>query len=166
MFKQFFLVLLVSIFSTVSVSARETIFSCKEEYDSDYNEHILTSTTLDHDTNAYRLIIVDHYQLVEFFSNLYITQNVSVHSLEVLFSRCTFSKDYEWEVKCNRPLSATFYDQKGNPIASLTNMDISYGHFNTEEENKNWFFSSLGLSVSNKFAEIKAQFHPNENCKK
>jgi hypothetical protein len=166
MIKPLVLVLLVIYYSAAIANAREAIFSCKEEYDSDYNEHILTSTTITLEDNSYKLTIIDHYQLMDFFNNLYMTQNESIYSVVVLFSQCNFSKIHEWEVDCNRPTSVIFYDQKGNSIVTQTNMGITSGSFNTEEESKNWFFSSFGLSVKNKFAEIKAQFHPDDNCKK
>lgn len=164
MFKQLILVLLVIKYSVVSATANEQIFSCKEEYDSDYNEHILTSTSLAHETNTYKLTIVDHNQLVNFYRSLFAAQNELVNSIEVVFSRCSFSKTYDWEINCSRPQSAIFYDKNGGPVASLNYMDISSAHFSTEEENTNWFFSSLGLSVGEKFAEIKAQYHPNDTC--
>lgn len=165
MFKQLFLVLLVITSSLLSAQASEEIFSCKEEYDSDYNEHIFTSTSLTHENNNYKLTIIDHNQLVEFYNTLYNSQNESVGSLEVVFSRCIFSKEYRWEINCSRPQSAFFYDQNGKSIATLSYMDISSGHFSTEEENTNWFFSSLALSVGSNFAEIKSQYHPEDNCK-
>jgi hypothetical protein len=164
MYKQFFLALLVITSASRYAFASEIVFSCKEDYISDYNEHIFTATTLKNDKNGYRLTIVDHYQLMDFYNNLFLMQNDSLSRLEVLFSQCNFSKELEWEVSCNQPISATFYDRSNEAIVSTTNLDITNGRFSTEEENKNWFFSSLGLSVNNKFAEMKAQYHPEDNC--
>jgi hypothetical protein len=165
MFK--FLTLCVTFFivSSINTFASETIFSCKEDYISDYGEHVITSVILDKALNSYRLNIVDHAQLVELYNSLYDLQNESIHSVQVLFKNCSFSKEHEWEINCSKPVSATFFDNMGNSLASIINMNTNSGRFVTEEENKNWFFSSLGLSVNNKFAEIKAQFHPEDNCK-
>jgi hypothetical protein len=165
MFK--FLTLCVTFFivSSINTFASETIFSCKEDYISDYGEHVITSVTLDKGLTSYRLNIVDHAQLVELYNSLYAIPNETIYSVQVVFANCSFSNEHEWEVICNKPESATFFDQYGNALTYITNMKTNSGRFVTEEENKNWFFSSLGLAVNNKFAEIKAQFHPEDNCK-
>ena len=150
--------------SMTSAQAQQEIFSCKEEYISDYNEHILTATKLTKESDLYRLTIIDQAQLSNFFNTLYSLQIKSVYSLDIIFSKCNFDKAHTWELNCGRPLFATFYDNQGKEIGHIAELAANSGRFTTNEENKNWFFSSLALHVNNKFAEIKAQYHPEENC--